>query len=88
MTTTISIRTDSALKKKASKIFDHYGLNMSTAFNMYLSDIVEGRTRPTSDSRYVDSKTMRMWEKERKEALASGVSYSSVEDMWADMKNW
>ncbi len=86
MTTTISIRTDSVLKKKASKIFDHYGLNMSTAFNMYLSDVVEGRTRPTSDVRYVDSKTMRKWEKEKKEALKSGEYYTNVKDFMESLK--
>lgn len=66
MTTTISIRTNTALKNKAAKIFEARGLSMSTAFNMYLSDVVEGRTLPSSDVRYVPKHIMEKWEREKK----------------------
>lgn len=87
MTTTISIRTNSALKKKASKIFDSYGLNMSSAFNMYMTDIVEGRTRPTSDIRYVPDHIMERWEKEKNEAVKSGKYFTNVKDFMLDLKS-
>ncbi len=41
MTTTIQVRTDLATKKTAQLILEKQGLNLSTAFNMYLCKIIE-----------------------------------------------
>ena len=87
MTTTISIRTDSKLKERANKIFQSRGLNMSTAFNMYLSDVVSGAALPTSNARYVPDHIMEKWEKERLEALKSGKRYKNSKDLIADLLN-
>lgn len=87
MTTTISIRTSLALKNKAAKIFEARGLNMSTAFNMYLSDVVEGKTVPTSDARYVPKKIMEKWESWKKDALKEGKYFNNIDDLMKDLRS-
>lgn len=84
MNATISIRTKKNLKNKAIKILDSYGLNLSTAFNLYLNDIVEKRTRPISDIRYINDDIMKSWEKER--LTTDKKEYSTVDDLMKDLK--
>jgi addiction module RelB/DinJ family antitoxin len=79
-------RTNSILKKKASKIFNSHGLNMSSAFNMYLNDIVEGRTKPSLDVKYVNDKTMEVWENQKKESLKDGQYFNSVSDFMRELE--
>ena len=38
--TNINIRTDSAIKTQAEEIFEAFGLNMSTAINMFLRQTI------------------------------------------------
>ena len=38
--TNINIRTDSAIKTRAEEIFEAFGLNMSTAINMFLRQTI------------------------------------------------
>ena len=44
--TTININTDTELKAKAQVILDDLGLDMSTAFNMFLTQMVDHETLP------------------------------------------
>ena len=39
-TTNINIRTDAAIKSQAESIFEAFGLNMSTAINMFLRQTI------------------------------------------------
>ena len=39
-TTNINIRTDAAVKAQAEQIFEAFGLNMSTAINMFLRQTI------------------------------------------------
>ena len=53
--TTVSFRTDEALKEQASKIFEALGLNLTTALNMFLRQTVIQHKFPCSQdakSRY------------------------------------
>jgi len=45
-TTNINIRTDSKLKKQAQLILEDLGLDMSTAINIYLNQIVYRQAIP------------------------------------------
>jgi len=38
--TNINIRTDAVIKARAEKIFEEFGLNMSTAINMFLRQTI------------------------------------------------
>ena len=46
--TTVSFRTDEALKEQASKIFEALGLNLTTALNMFLRQTVIQHKYPCS----------------------------------------
>lgn len=59
-TTTITIRTDKAVKKKAQKLFGDMGLDMSTAMNMFLRKSVEEEAIPFEVSRRPNRKTRKV----------------------------
>ena len=80
MDTTISIRTNSVIKNKAIKVLNSRGLNLSTAINMYLSDLANKKTFPVSDMRYVKDSIMDKWESEKLLALKKGQRYKSTEE--------
>jgi len=46
MTTTIQVRTDQATKKTAQLILEKLGLDLSTAINIYLVQIIEKQGIP------------------------------------------
>ena len=68
MNTVISIRTNTKLKKQAQKRLSEFGLTLSSAFNLYMNDVVYRRVNPSSDARYVKKEIMEKWEKEIKQA--------------------
>jgi DNA-damage-inducible protein J len=47
-TTSMNIRTDSEVKKQAEELFEEFGLNMTTAVNMFLRQAVRERRIPFS----------------------------------------
>jgi addiction module RelB/DinJ family antitoxin len=83
MNTVMSIRTDTKLKKKAQTILAGYGLNISSAFNMYLSDVVNKRVEPSCNRRYVPSHIMQRWEDEIVELKKNKnhPSFSNVDEL-------
>lgn len=83
--TTISIRTDSALKRDAQKILSGYGLTLSSAFNMYMNDIRHKRVEPTCQRRFVPDHIIHKWQKEANEAIKNGKRFSSVKDLMTDL---
>ena len=46
MTATINIKTDSELKKQAEELFSDLGMNMTTAFNIFLRQAVRENRIP------------------------------------------
>ncbi|MDD5055053.1 MAG: type II toxin-antitoxin system RelB/DinJ family antitoxin [Candidatus Peribacteraceae bacterium] len=46
MTTTIQVRTNAATKKGAQRILEKLGMNLSTAINVYLIQIIEKKGIP------------------------------------------
>lgn len=84
---TLHVRIDDATKKKVQKILDELGLDMSTAVNMYFHQIAlqQGIPFEIYKERVVPSHIMKEWEKEVQEALASGKSYATAEEMHADI---
>lgn len=45
-TTNISIRMDAALKKEADQLFSEMGMNISTAFNIFVRQAIRERAIP------------------------------------------
>ncbi len=87
MDTTISIRTNSIIKNKAIKILNSRGLSLSTALNMYLSDLANKKTFPVSDMRYVKDSIVDRWEREFQYAKKYGKSFSNLDDLMKDLLN-
>jgi addiction module RelB/DinJ family antitoxin len=44
--TNIHIRTDSELEAKAQSVLDHLGMDMTTAFNLFLTQMVDKEALP------------------------------------------
>jgi addiction module RelB/DinJ family antitoxin len=86
-TATISIRTNPITKTKAMKVLSNFGLDLSTALNMYLSDVAEKRIFPNSGIRIVPKNIMDKWEKEVQDEIKNGKVFYSVSELMQDLKN-
>lgn len=84
MTSTIQIRMDKKTKEKAAKILANMGMTMSSAVQLYFSQIIKEEALPFRPGR--SPKEIREeWDREAKEALKSGKRYSSAEEMHRDI---
>jgi DNA-damage-inducible protein J len=83
----LHIRIDDKTKKKVQKILGDLGLDMSTAVNMYFSQIAmhEGIPFTIERERRVPKHIMEKWEREVQEALKNGKRYTNVSTMMADI---
>lgn len=87
MPSTIQVRTDAKLKKNAQKILDQLGLDLSSAINVYLRQIVITGSIPfeiRTINGFTPAQERRML-RESKEAIKHGKRYSSPEDMHRDI---
>ncbi len=85
--TTIQIRTDEKTKKTAMKILDKLGMDLTTAINIYLVQIVEKKGIPfeilTENGMTVAEEEEIL--KEMAWAKKYGKRYKSAEEMHADI---
>ena len=58
ITSTINVNVDSNLKKEATEILNDLGLNMSTAINIFLNQVVKNRGIPFSITQKTPSKEL------------------------------
>ena len=84
-TTNISIRMDRDLKERADEFFNEIGMNMSTAFNVFIRQTLrEGRIPFTiSVDRPNEETIAAMLESERIARDPSVKGYSSAEELFA-----
>lgn len=89
MDTTIQIRTTSALKKKALKVFKKEGVTMSSVFNAFLEEVSYKGSLPVEVHKRekISAPALRNWRKEIEEELKTAKRYNSVEDFLKDSKN-
>lgn len=87
MNTTIQIRVDKKMKKEASKAFKDMGLDISSGVKLFLHQVVKSQTIPfpirTANGFTVEQELQMI--KETKEALKSGKSYTSIEELHDDL---
>lgn len=87
-TTNISIRMDSDLKTQADALFGELGMNLSTAFNIFVrQSIREGRIPFEISLNHPNRETIAaMLEAERiaKDPTAKG--YDNLDELFADLK--
>jgi len=82
--TTINIRIDENLKKKANKTFAGIGLDMSSAIKLFLHQSIQEDGlpfHPSNNPRAIKA----MWDKEVADALKNGKGYSSTKEMFDDI---
>lgn len=87
-TTNISIRMDQELKKQAELLFEELGMNISTAFNIFVrQSLREGKipfeiklNRPTGDT------VAAMLEAERIAKDSDTKGYTDLSELFADLK--
>lgn len=87
-TTNISIRMDSDLKARADTLFSELGMNLTTAFNIFVrQSIREGRI-PFEISIYQPNKATiaAMLEAERIAKDPSVKAYDNLDELFADLK--
>ena len=88
-TTNVSFRIDTGVKKQADELFMQLGLNMTTAFNIFLRQSIRERSIPffiTIDTPN-NTTTSAMLEAERIVSDQSVKRYSDVEEALKELKS-
>ena len=87
MTTTVSIRTDKAVKDNAEQVLDELGLNLSTAVNMFLRQVVRENGIPFAVKLDIPNAETRAAIEEGDKLVAdkNAKRYSSVSELRADL---
>ena len=87
-TTNISIRMDSNLKEQADALFGELGMNLSTAFNVFVrQSLREGRIPFDISLNQPNKDTINaMLEAERIAKDPSVKGYSNLDELFADLK--
>ena len=87
-TTNISIRMDSDLKAQADILFDELGMNLTTAFNIFVrQSIREGRIPFEISIHQPNKETIAaMLEAERIAKDSSVKGYDDLDELFADLK--
>ena len=88
-TTNISIRMDADLKAQADALFAELGMNLSTAFNIFVrQSLREGRIPFDISLNYPNERTIAaMLEAERIAKDPSVKGYTDLDEMFADLKS-
>lgn len=87
-TTNISIRMDSELKTQADALFTELGMNLSTAFNIFVRQALrEGRIPFDISLNQPNSETVAaILEAERIAKDSSVKGYTDLDELFADLK--
>lgn len=86
-TTNITMRMDENLKSQAEELFNNLGMNMTTAFTIFLKQAVREQRIPFSISMDIpNAETIRAIEDLRKRNNLSR-SFSSVNELMEDLNN-
>lgn len=85
-TTNISIRIDKDLKAQAENLFSELGLNLSTAFNIFIRQSVRDGQIPFTISLNPNKETIAaMLEAERIAKDPSVKGYTDIDELFADL---
>ncbi len=85
MSSTITVRVDDKVKKDACNIFNEVGMDMSTAINIYLKQVIRVNGIPFPVSAEVpNDKTLKAIRDAEKGKM---VSFSSIDDLMEDLND-
>lgn len=79
--TTINIRTDANTKSKAEKLFDSFGMSMSTAINVFLKQAVREQRIPFEINNEVPNALTEKVLKESEEGKNLSPTYDSISSL-------
>ncbi len=83
-TQNITIRLDTELKKEAEKLFSDLGMNMTTAFNIFLKQAVREQQLPFIVSNIPNKLTIKAI-KDARNGIALSRPFNSVEELMEDL---
>ncbi|MFA7185809.1 MAG: type II toxin-antitoxin system RelB/DinJ family antitoxin [Victivallales bacterium] len=87
-TTNLSIRIDAKLKQEAETLFADLGMNLTTAFNIFVRQAIRTQGIPFSVARDVpNQETLKAMEEARNLASGKGKSFTSVDDLMKDLNS-
>ena len=87
-TTNVTIRMNTALKKEAEELFDELGMNLSTAFNVFVRQVVrEGKIPFEISTKNPNSETIAaLLEAERIAKDPSVKGFDNLEELFANLR--
>lgn len=88
ITSTLNVNVNAETKKEASKVLNELGLNMTTAINIYLKQIVKHNGIPFEVTSRVPNHKLKKALKETDKIIKGKVNpkaYSSAEDLMKDI---
>lgn len=85
MSSTITVRVDDQIKKKANKIFKEVGMDMSTAINIYLKQVIRSNGIPFPVSADVPNSITLKAIKDTDEG--NTISFSSINELMEDLND-
>ena len=85
--TTLQVRIDEKLKRKAQKVADDLGMDLSTAVKLFLVKFTVQKGLPfyVGAERRMSPKEERILLKDLDDAMTNGKAYTSVDDMIKDI---
>ena len=85
-----NITLDPVLKKEAVKLFSKFGLDLSTAISLFLSQSVRERKIPFEITEMPNKKTIKAIKEADKmmKHPERSKTYDSIEELMEDLKNW
>ncbi|MDD5599058.1 MAG: type II toxin-antitoxin system RelB/DinJ family antitoxin [Victivallaceae bacterium] len=87
-TTNLSIRIDAKLKQEAEKLFADLGMNLTTAFNIFVRQAIRTQGIPFAIARDVpNEETLKAMEEARNLASGKGKSFTSMDDLVKDLNS-
>ncbi len=85
MSSTITVRVDDSIKKKASSVFKEVGMDMSTAINVFLKQVIRSNGIPFPVSADIPNKTtIKAIKAAEKGQMAS---FSSIDELMEDLND-
>lgn len=80
----INVRIEEKLKKQASKTLSEVGLDLSSAIKVFLNQVVHDKGLPFRPSR-TPLQIRKEWDDDVKNALETGISYSTIKKAHKDI---
>lgn len=88
-TTNVSVRVDANLKKQSEQMFAEMGLNMTTAINIFLRQVVRKGKIPFEITANIPNEETKAAIEEMEDIIKGKIAakkYSSVEELFEDLE--